>query len=73
MFNDRIKYRSEAHNRDLRNTNEIEVTDEIKSHRQNSLIYRGIRLLNSIPIEIREADTFNKFEKLLEQHICNNF
>lgn len=73
MFTDRIKWRSEAHNRDLRNTNEIQVTDEIKTHRKNSLFYREIRLLNSVPIEIREADTFNKFEKLLEQHICNNF
>lgn len=69
---DRIKYRHEIHNRNLRNANDIDVSDAIKTCSQNSLFYKGIRLFNSIPLEIREADTFNKFKKLLEQYIRNN-
>lgn len=52
---DRIRYRSEANNRELRNSNDIQATDAIKTCSQNSLFYKGIRVFNSIPIETREA------------------
>lgn len=64
---DNIKYRIEIHNRDLISSNEIQVTDAIKTCSQNTLFYKGIRLFKGIPIEIQEAHTFSRHEKLLEK------
>lgn len=70
---DRIKCRNEIHKRNLRNGDEIEVTTAMKACSQNSLFYKGIRLFNSIPKVIRDAENFAKLEKLLETHVRKNF
>lgn len=40
----------------------------VKTCTQNSLFYKGIRLFNTIPTEIKEADCFRKFENLLKTY-----
>lgn len=52
------------HNRNIRSTNTISVTHATKTCRQNALFYRGIQFFKAISNEIRENESFNKFEEL---------
>lgn len=68
----RIKYQNNTHNRDLRNANQVDVVSATKTCSQNSLFYRGIKLFNDLPKEIREEIIPNKFQLKLKTYIRGN-
>lgn len=70
---DRIEYRNQIHNRNLRNANTLAVTDATKACSQNALFYRGIQLYNAIPKEIRQIDSIKLFEKQLKNYVMENY
>lgn len=63
----KIKYRNGAHNRDLRNTNEIEVINATKACCcQNSVFYEGIKIFNDLPNEIRDERSCKMYERKMK-------
>lgn len=69
----RIKFRHETNTRVLRSNNEIELTKATKTCSQNSLYYKGIKMFNALPNEIKCEKSQNCFEKRLRKHIVANF
>ena len=69
---DRIVYKNANHNLVLRNSNEICLTNMIKSCSQNSLFYKGIKLFNSLPNEIKNQNTITKYQNSLKNYIKQN-
>lgn len=70
----RIRFRSENQkNRPLRNTNQIELTKANKSSSQNSLFYKGIKLYNSIPNDIKDIKSEHKFIEKLKTYVKENY
>lgn len=69
----KIKYRNDAHNRNLRNLNYIEPIDATRACSQNSLFHRGIKLFNELSGELRDEISPNIFENKLEIYVKNNF
>ena len=68
-----IIYKHETTNRSLRNGNEICVTDAIKACSQNQLFYKGIKLFNTLPIELKNQDNLNRFQTMLKAYTKENF
>ena len=59
---ERIAYNKENIRKNtLRNRNNIELSKATKTCSQNSLFYKGISLYNSLPINIRNEESVNKF------------
>lgn len=58
-----IKQRGDTHNYRLRNNRNIELPNFLKNNTQNSLAYRGFKLYNELPIEIRNENKIEIFSK----------
>lgn len=71
-LSNRIKYRNDEHNLNLRNTTYIMPTNATKACSQNSLFYKGIKLFNDLPVEIREEENYKKYDEKLKTYIKNN-
>lgn len=69
----KIKFRSANQNMILRNANEICPSNMIKYCSQNSLLYRGVKLFNSLPDEIKTEENITKFQSSLRDFIIQNF
>ena len=72
-LSNRIIYKYQTQNRTLRNSNDINLTDANKACSQNSLFYKGIKLFNSLPSEIKNCETISQFKKLLKKFVKENF
>lgn len=72
-LSNRIIYRNEEHNLNLRNGNQMSVVNVTKTCSQNSLFYKGIKLFNDLPVEIREENSYNKFVQKLKIYVRNNY
>lgn len=72
-LSNRIKYRYDTHDRNLRNANQIELVNATKVCSQNSLFYRGLKNFNDLPVEIREENNFNRFQRMLMSFIKGNY
>ena len=70
---DRIKYRQQIHNRNLRGANTITVTDANKACSQNALFYKGIQLFNAIPNEIKQVDSIKIFENKVKNYVLEYY
>lgn len=68
---DKIKYNVNDH-RLLRNQNSILLTNASKSCSQNALFYKGIKLFNTLPLEIKNEESKTKFQKILQIYIFEN-
>lgn len=69
----KIKYNYENQSRMLRNAGEIKVTNANKSCSQNSLFYNGIKLFNSIPLEIKNADSLTTFQTKIRKYVLEKY
>lgn len=69
----KIVHKHETTNRQLRNGNEIAVPNLTKACSQNSLFYKGIKLFNSLPTEIKNCDSVNNCAKILKDYVINNY
>lgn len=69
----RIIFRKENQKyRPLRNSNEIELTKARRSCGQNSLFHKGIKIFNSIPNDIKNIESEQKFIKALKSYVKQN-
>lgn len=69
----KIKYRNEIHNRHIRNSNYLEPVNATKACSQNSLFFKGIRMFNELPREIREEPNPASFERKLKSYVKHQF
>lgn len=67
-LSDRILYNQNLI-RQLRNKNQILLTNATKTCSQNALFYKGIQLFNSLPEYIKSENSKPKFQKLLSKYI----
>lgn len=72
-LSDKIKYRQQIHNRNLRGAGTIAVTAANKACSQNALFYKGIQLFNAIPNEIRKVDSIKLFENKLKNYVLEYY
>lgn len=72
-LSEKISYRNENQIRNLRNANEICPTNAIKACSQNALFYKGIKLFNTLPNEIKQSDSLVSFQKPLKNYILANY
>lgn len=68
-----IHYNHENQSRELRSSNNLKLANATKSCSQNSIFYKGIKLYNSLPMTIKQAETLNLFQKLLKTHVLENY
>lgn len=70
---DRIKFNYESNHMTLRNSNQIRVSNATKYCSQNSLFYKGVQLYNSLPNDIKNVDSLNKFKSKIYKYTTENF
>lgn len=68
----KITYRSEDHNLNLRTNNQISLINATKACSQNSLFFKGIKLFNNLPLEIREEKNYKIYDEKLKIYIRSN-
>lgn len=72
-LSNKITYRNETNERILRNGNQINLIAAHKSCSQNALFFKGIKLYNSLPVNLRAENSQTKFEKYLRNYVKENF
>lgn len=58
-----IKQRGDIHNYKLRNNSNLELPNFLKSNTQNSIAYKGFKLYNELPTEVRNEKKIEIFAK----------
>lgn len=70
---DKIHYKHETQAMTLRSANELKLTNARKTCSQNALYYKGIKLFNSLPREIRDEESIFKFQRQLTKYVKEKF
>lgn len=71
-LNSLIIRNNENHTYNLRNKDHIAITNLKKTYTQNTLIYRGFKLYNGIPTEIKNETNMRIFNVKIRNWIKNN-
>lgn len=50
----------------------MKLSDATKACSQNSLFYRGMKLFNKLPMDIRDENDYKKYDQKLKNYINNN-
>lgn len=63
---------AQTHGHETRGRNNFRIPNYTKAMTQNSLFYKGLKLYNSLPLEIKQSNTINEFKKKCRSHMMLN-
>jgi hypothetical protein len=68
-----IRTIAQTHGHETRGRNDLRLPNYTKTSTQNNLFYKGLKIFNSLPLEIKNSKTLNEFKYKCRAYVLLNF
>ena len=70
---DKLKYNIQVHHHDTRGRDMINLIQISRTKSKNNVFYNGTKIWNSLPENLKDANSLYKFKKLIKTHYHNQY
>lgn len=68
-----LQYNSEVHAYPSRRRNDFRLPNVKKSSTQNNLFYKGLKMFNEMPEDLKNESNYNKFKRIINEYVKEKF